>query len=151
MNASPVLLILQFWRTGIYLYHDNKLQLGRPWEQAETPASVPLPFFCAFEHFHLFCDNFTHAYNVFLGWFVCLIYLFIYFLVFRDRVSLYSPGCPGTHFVDQAGLELRNPPASASRVLGLKACAITPGAYNVLIIFIALFFSPATPAKHLHP
>jgi hypothetical protein len=36
----------------------------------------------------------------------------------RDRVSLYSPGCPGTHFVDQAGLELRNLPASASGVLG---------------------------------
>jgi hypothetical protein len=35
-------------------------------------------------------------------------------LFFLDRVSLYSPGCPGTHFVDQAGLELRNPPASAS-------------------------------------
>jgi hypothetical protein len=47
------------------------------------------------------------------------------FLVFRDRVSLCSPGCPGTHFVDQAGLELRNPPASASQVLGLKACATT--------------------------
>jgi hypothetical protein len=47
--------------------------------------------------------------------------------IFRDRVSLCSPGCPGTHFVDQAGLELRNPPASASRVLGLKACATTPG------------------------
>jgi hypothetical protein len=46
--------------------------------------------------------------------------------VFQDRVSLGSPGCPGTHFVDQAGLELRNPPASASRVLGLKACATTP-------------------------
>jgi hypothetical protein len=42
-----------------------------------------------------------------------------------DRVSLYSPGCPGTHFVDQAGLEFRNLPASASRVLGLKACATT--------------------------
>jgi hypothetical protein len=52
--------------------------------------------------------------------------IFIYlFLVFRDRVSLYSPGCPGTHFIDQAGLELRNPPASASQVLGLKACATT--------------------------
>jgi hypothetical protein len=50
------------------------------------------------------------------------------FLVFQDRVSLCSPGCPGTHFVDQAGLELRNPPASASRVLGLKACVTTPGA-----------------------
>jgi hypothetical protein len=48
------------------------------------------------------------------------------FLFFRDRVSLCSPGCPGTHFVDQAGLELRNPPASASRVLGLKVCATTP-------------------------
>jgi hypothetical protein len=46
-------------------------------------------------------------------------------LVFRDRVSLYSLGCPGTHFVDQAGLELRNPPVSASQVLGLKACATT--------------------------
>jgi hypothetical protein len=51
-------------------------------------------------------------------------FVFCFFLV---RVSLYSPGCPGTHFIDQAGLELRNPPASASRVLGLKACATTPG------------------------
>jgi hypothetical protein len=39
---------------------------------------------------------------------------------FRDRVSLYRPGCPGTHSVDQAGLELRNPPASASQVLGVS-------------------------------
>jgi hypothetical protein len=39
---------------------------------------------------------------------------------------LCSPGCcPGTHFVDQAGLELRNPPASASQVLGLKTCTTT--------------------------
>jgi hypothetical protein len=56
-----------------------------------------------------------------MGW--CLrIFLFC----FGDRVSLCSPGCPGTHFVDQAGLELRNPPASASRVLGLKAYATMP-------------------------
>jgi hypothetical protein len=47
------------------------------------------------------------------------------FFFFRDRVSLYSPGCPGTHSVNQAGLELRNLPASASQVLGLKACATT--------------------------
>jgi hypothetical protein len=52
----------------------------------------------------------------------------------RDRVSLYSPSCPGTHFVDQAGHELRNPPAFASRVLGLKACATTPGR------FLSFFF-----------
>jgi hypothetical protein len=56
------------------------------------------------------------------------LFIFIYFFfVFRDRVSLYSPGCPGTHSVDQAGLELRNLPASASQVLGLKVCTITPG------------------------
>jgi hypothetical protein len=50
---------------------------------------------------------------------------FFLFSFFRDRVSLYSPGCPGTHSVDQAGLEPRNLPASASQVLGLKACATT--------------------------
>jgi hypothetical protein len=56
--------------------------------------------------------------------FVCFCFLFFGFF-FRDRVSLYSPGCHGTHFVDQAGLELRNPPTSASQVLGLKAWTIT--------------------------
>jgi hypothetical protein len=58
----------------------------------------------------------------------------VLFLFFRDRVSLCSPGCPGTHSVDQAGLELRNPPASASQMLGLKACVITawPGLIKIL-------------------
>jgi hypothetical protein len=56
---------------------------------------------------------------------VVLFFCFVLFCFFRDRVSLYSPGCPGTHLVDQAGLELRNPPASASQVLGLKACTTT--------------------------
>jgi hypothetical protein len=45
---------------------------------------------------------------------------------FQDRVSLCSPGCPGTHSVDQAGLELRNPSASASEVLRLKECTTMP-------------------------
>jgi hypothetical protein len=54
----------------------------------------------------------------FLVWFVL-----VWFWVFGDRVSLCSPGCPGTHSVDQAGLELRSLPASASQVLGLKASA----------------------------
>jgi hypothetical protein len=41
-------------------------------------------------------------------------------LFFESAFLLYSPGCPGTHSVDQAGLKLRNPPVSASQVLGLK-------------------------------
>jgi hypothetical protein len=54
------------------------------------------------------------------------LFLFCFlFLFFQDKVSLCSPGCPGTHSVDQAILELRNPPASASQVLGLKVCATT--------------------------
>jgi hypothetical protein len=57
---------------------------------------------------------------------------FFFFLAFRDRVSLYSPGCPGTYSVDKAGLQLRNPPASASRVLGSKACSTTPGLRHFL-------------------
>jgi hypothetical protein len=43
--------------------------------------------------------------------------------VFQDRVPLCSPACPGTHSVDQADLDLRNLPTSASQVLGLKVCA----------------------------
>jgi hypothetical protein len=35
---------------------------------------------------------------------------------------LCSPGCTGTHSIDQAGLSLRDLPASASWVLGWKAC-----------------------------
>jgi hypothetical protein len=54
--------------------------------------------------------------------FCLFVFVLFCFVVFQDRVSLCSPG---THSVDQAGLELRNPPASASQVLGFKACATT--------------------------
>jgi hypothetical protein len=70
-------------------------------------------------------------------------FLFFIFLVFRDRVSLNSLGCPGTHFVDQAGLELRNPPASAFQVLGLKACATRLAISKILMLelFCVAIFS----------
>jgi hypothetical protein len=64
---------------------------------------------------------------------------------FPDRVFLCSLGCPRTHFVDQAGLELRNLPASASQVLGLKAWAITAWQenhfFNIYILKIYLYVS----------
>jgi hypothetical protein len=50
-----------------------------------------------------------------------LFFLLLFFFL-RDRVSLCSSGCPTTHSVNQTGLELRNPPGSASQVLGLKVC-----------------------------
>jgi hypothetical protein len=42
-------------------------------------------------------------------------------------------------FVDQAGLELRNLPASASLVLGLKACATMPGCFCFVFLFFCFF------------
>ena len=69
------------------------------------------PFIC-------FCFCFCFCLFVFL-------WVFYFALFVWDRVSLYSPGCPGAHFVDQADLKLRNPPASASQVPGLKACSTT--------------------------
>jgi hypothetical protein len=58
--------------------------------------------------------------------FVLFCFVLFCFVFFRDRVSLHSPGCPRTRSVDQAGLKLRNVPASASQVLGLKACTTRP-------------------------
>jgi hypothetical protein len=48
--------------------------------------------------------HYTRLYNDFV----------VVVVIFRDRVSLYSSGCPETLSVDQAGLELRDLPASAS-------------------------------------
>jgi hypothetical protein len=56
-----------------------------------------------------------------LVWFGFFVVVVVVVFVFQDRVSLYSSCCPGTHFGDQAGLELRNLPASTSQVQGLKA------------------------------
>ena len=71
-------------------------------------------------------------------WFLLLLlFCFVFcFFFFSDRVSLCNPRCPGTHSVDQAGIELRNVTASATQVLGLKACATTPG---WKVIFVSVY------------
>jgi hypothetical protein len=53
--------------------------------------------------------------NMFFSFYIFIIYFFLFLFlggVVLDRVSLRSSGCPGTHSVDQAGLELRNLPPS---------------------------------------
>jgi hypothetical protein len=54
--------------------------------------------------------------------------LFCFVLFFVTGFPLCS-GCSGTQSVDQAGLELRNPPASVSQVPGSKACTTTARLY----------------------
>jgi hypothetical protein len=58
-----------------------------------------------------------------------LFYVLTFFFFF-----LYSPGYPGTHSVDQAGLELRNPPASA---------------YQVLTSYLLFLFASFSVCKHV--
>ena len=47
------------------------------------------------------------------------------FVCFWTQGFSVSPGYPRTHSADQAGFKLRDSPASASQVLGLKACVTT--------------------------
>jgi hypothetical protein len=68
--------------------------------------------------------------------------LFVFVVVvFSRQCCPCSPGCPGTHSVDQAGLKLRNPSASASQVLGLKARTTTA--------WLELILNPGTLLKLL--
>jgi hypothetical protein len=46
-------------------------------------------------------------------------------LVFQVRVSLYGPGCPGTLCRQGWPQTQKDPPASASWVMGLKVCDTT--------------------------
>jgi hypothetical protein len=55
------------------------------------------------------------------------IVLLFFCLSFQDRVFLYSPGCPGTHFVDQSGPELRNLPALPPECMTVVLCFLLEG------------------------
>jgi hypothetical protein len=46
---------------------------------------------------------------------------------------MYSSGCLRTGSADQSGLDLRDLPASAFQVLGLKVCTTTPGFRGTVI------------------
>ena len=53
------------------------------------------------------------------------LFLLLFFLLLLLVFLRYSPDCPGTCSVVQAGLKSRDSPASTSQVLGLKECATT--------------------------
>jgi hypothetical protein len=59
----------------------------------------PLTLLCFLVHQKRMLQKHLYRY-IYIFFYVCLVLI----LVFRDRVSLYSSGCPGTHFVHQAGL-----------------------------------------------
>jgi hypothetical protein len=65
-----------------------------------------------------------------------------------DRVLLCSLDSPGISYVDQAGLEIRDPPASAPPVLGLKV-SIAWLHYNILRGKKLSILGPLSPASQL--
>jgi hypothetical protein len=115
-----------FWESNSRPLEEQSVPLTtepslQPWTHSLFGTIFLFFFFFFFFFFSFFSFPFLSSFFLFFS--VCL-------FLFRDRVSLCSSGCPGTHFVDQAGLKLRNPPAPTSRALGLKACATTPGWNN---------------------
>jgi hypothetical protein len=46
--------------------------------------------------------------NVLFEFFLFFVFCFFFFFVFRDRVSLCSPGCPGTHSVEKCFLKAKS-------------------------------------------
>ena len=106
-----LLLIFDYWASLPLYNHGLELNLT-------------LPFCTEDVRYGFLCSCMFVLFFVFVCLFVCFL-ICVYGLIFgffRDRNSLYAPGCPGTHSVDHAGLVLRNLPTSASQVLGLKLC-----------------------------
>ena len=72
--------------------------------------------------------------------FVFVFVLFVYLFVFKTgflcvALAVLEPS------VDQAGLKLRNPPDSATQVLGIKVCATTAQQRQMLFLLILCLLS----------
>jgi hypothetical protein len=78
-----------------------------------------------------------------------IMFCFVLFLFFETGFLCIALAVLG--FVDQAGLELKNPPASTSQLLGLKACATVPGRFIISLQPLRLFFSPLPSSSAENP
>jgi hypothetical protein len=58
------------------------------------------------------CEHYEYILLIMFCPYKSICFFFNLFVIFLNRISLCSPGCPGTHCVDQAVLEFRNLPAS---------------------------------------
>lgn len=56
-----------------------------------------------------------------------LLFVLVFVLFYFFQIGFLCVTCPRTHFVDHTGLKLRDLPALAFQVLGLKAYTIMPG------------------------
>lgn len=77
-----------------------------------------------------------------------LLIFFVVVFVFSERISLCFPGCPGTHSVAQAGLEL----TGICLPLEPKTCATTAQLNFYTIKYQSFYFTEiTTTSSSLHP
>ena len=65
---------------------------------------------------------------------IYVFFLFLSFILILNKVSLCISGCSGTHSVNQVGLELKDPYASVSQVLGLKVWTPPSGLFFFFLL-----------------
>jgi hypothetical protein len=111
---------------------------GLEYTEIDPPASASQAITC--QSWFWFGGGFFLGGRCFgLVWF--WFWFFWVFWFFKNRAGC-SPDCPGSCAVDQAGLELRDLPASASQVLGLKVYAATTWPTSYFLFFFFFFFGP---------
>jgi hypothetical protein len=96
------------------------------------------------------------SFLLFSFFFCCLFFLFFVFIFCFSRQGFSVQSWLFWNSVDQASLELRNPPASASQVLGLQACTTPaqPSEFHYIIFFIYIsnvIPFPCFPPIQKHP
>lgn len=64
------------------------------------------------------------------------------------NVSPSSSGWARTHYVDQASLEVRDSSASASQMVGLKACTTMPRSHKILFKTLPKTTFQKTKSRH---
>ena len=124
-NVLGLNLVNSFWTPQTFTVY---LNTNQPAKQKVFSSLVP-PFFFILFYFYFI-----------LFFVVCFLFGRVFFS--QDRVSLCFLDCPRTHSVDQAIQELRNLPASASQVLGLKAWNTTT------LLFLCFFIETQFGGKY---
>jgi hypothetical protein len=130
VRYTPVIPALGKWRQEGQSYMRPCLKVGKVPATLVTPLSPGLFYW----FFFLFV----------------FVFRFIYLLGVGVALRQGFPGCPGTHSVDQAGLKLRNPSASASQLLGLKACATSARQIYLFIMHTGLCMHECLQARRGH-
>ena len=71
--------------------------------------------------------------------FISFVFVFVFVCLFETGF-LCSPDCPGTHSVGQAGLKLRNLPAFAFNVLGIKGVSQHHPSFLFCFVLVWIFW-----------